>query len=363
MKLKLWITTILLGFIVIYMIASELFLLSDIFFLYLLVLIPTIFFVTIEFLVKKKIPFKDFIKGKIFGHLLTVIFCLCFFIFWVSGKSILKKTAINDLNFMIESLENIHPDIYHLISKDSFLIEMNNEIDNLPEKVSEVEFFKVCARLTSHFRTGHTTPMRNLSESKFPFRRLFPFETKFINDKLFVIKNLTILNSIPIGSEIIEINNKSINQVINEWSKLVSYENLAYRNRQITMPVNISIWNDFNSFKIKYIDYKSKTIKTKRVSGSVCSNIYHFLKSKHEKPQELFYKELTPDIGYIGFFSCMDLENYENFYKSTFNELKNKGIKHLIIDIRDNGGGHTIITAWLEHIFFINPIEKKIQQL
>jgi hypothetical protein len=197
--------------------------------------------------------------------------------------------------------------------------------------------------------------MRNHSETKFPFRRLFPFETKFINDKLFVTKNLTILHAIPIGSEIIEINDKSIHQVINEWSKLVSYENIAFRNHQITMPANIGLWNDFESFKIKYIDYKSKTTKTKRVSGSVCSNIYHFFKSKQEKPQELIYKELTPDVGYIGFFSCLDLENYENFYKSTFSELKEKGIKHLIIDIRDNGGGHTLITAWLEQYIFHQP--------
>jgi len=51
----------------------------------------------------------------------------------------------------------------------------------------------------------------------------------------------------------------------------------------------------------------------------------------------------------------MDLKNYENFYKSTFGELKKKRIEHLIIDIRDNGGGHNIITAWLEQYIFHQP--------
>ncbi len=355
MKLKLWIVSIILGFIVIYMIASGLFRLRDIFFLYFLILIPSIIFIAIEFFIKKRIPFKDFIKGKVFGHLLTVIFCLGFFIYYMSGKPILKKTTINDLNFMIESLENIHPDIYHMIPKDSFLIELNNEIDNLPEKISELDFFKVCARLTSHFRTGHTRPMENLIHAKFIFNRTFPFETEIIDDRLFVVNNLSLFSSIPVGSEIIEINNKSINQVLGEWSKLVSYENEAFRNYLITKPKNIGIWNDFKNFKIKYIDYKSKKLKEKSVSGSVCSNMYRFIKSKFQKPRELIYKELTPEIGYIGFFSCMDLKNYENFYKSTFSELRKKNIEHLIIDIRDNGGGHNIITAWFEQYIFHQP--------
>jgi len=65
--------------------------------------------------------------------------------------------------------------------------------------------------------------------------------------------------------------------------------------------------------------------------------MYRFLKSKFQKLQELIYKELTPETGYIGFFGYTDLKDYENFYKSTFSELKNKRIKHLIIDVRING--------------------------
>lgn len=334
------------------MIISGLLAFRDIIFLYLLVLISTIIAITIEYFIRKKIPFKDFIKGKVFGHLLTMIFIFGFFTYYISGKPISKKAVINDLNFMIESLENIHPDIYYMIPKDSFLTKFNNEIDNLPGEVSRLEFHKVCARLTSHFKTGHTRPMENLIYTNFMFNRLFPFETVILNSRLFVTENLTLFGSVPVGSEIIEINNKGISRVIDEWSQLVSYENEAFRNYLITKPMNIGIWNNFKSFKIKYIEYNSKKIKEKVVSGSVASNMYRFLRSKFQKPQELVYKELTPETGYIGFFSCTDLKNYEVFYKSTFSELKNKGIENLIIDIRDNGGGYSIITAWLEQYIF-----------
>ena len=290
--------------------------------------------------------------NKFYANTIITIFFLGVLLFMTQPKYIPKDTVLSELNFMVKTLENVHPDIYHVISKDSFLLKLNREIETLHERVTELEFHKTCARLTSHFRTGHTRPMENLISAKFILRNTFPFETKIINNRLYVINNLTLFSSIPIGSEIIEINNKSMDQVIDEWSKLVSYENEAFRNYQITKPINIGIWNNFKSFKIKYIEYNSKKIKEKVVNGGIASNMYRFFKSKFQKPQKLIYKELTPEIGYIGFFSCMDLKNYKNFYKSTFSNLKNNGIKHLIIDIRDNGGGHSRIGAELMQYIF-----------
>ena len=135
MKLKLWITSIVLGSILLYSISSGIFIFRDILFLYLIVLIPTLVVLLIEYLIRKRGPFKDFLVGKVFGHLLTLIFIFAFFIYNISGKSLAKDAAIHDLNFMIASLENIHPDIYHSIPKDTFLLAFNQEIDDLPETI------------------------------------------------------------------------------------------------------------------------------------------------------------------------------------------------------------------------------------
>jgi len=328
---------------------------KDVVFVYLIVLIPAFILSSIEYLFRRKHKYVEFMMNKFYTNNIITIFLLGVLLFLTQPKYIPKDTAVKDLNFMVKTLENVHPDIYHVISKDSFLLKLNREIETLPERVTELEFHKTCARLTSHFRTGHTRPRENLISAKFILGNLFPFETTIIDDRLYVINNLTLFSSIPIGSEIIEINNKNINKVIEEWSKLVSYENEAFRNHLITKPINIGIWNDFKSYKIRYIEHNSGKTKEKVVNGGIASNMYLFLKSKFQKPQELIYRELTPEIGYIGFFSCKDLKNYEKFYKSTFSTLKNNGIKHLIIDIRDNGGGHSRIGAELMQYIFHQP--------
>jgi len=360
MKKKYWIIIVinllLIGFVVI----SERLQIKDVVFVYLLVLIPSYILTNIEYLFKrKKISYSKFLTDKLFFNLFITIVFFGLIIYATQPKYISKEYAENDLKFMVNSLESIHPDIYHVISKDSFAIEVYNEINNLAEKTTELEFYKVCARLTSLFRTGHTRPMESVFGARIILKRAFPFQTKVINEKLFVTENLTSFSAIPIGSEIIEINGKNINQVIDEWSSLVSYENIAFRNHQITKPTKIGIWNDFKGFRIKYLDYKSNKIKERNVNGGVCSNMYRFLRTKFSKPNKLFYQELTPNIGYIGFFDCHDLDNYIKFYESTFNELKIKGFDNLIIDIRNNGGGHTIIGAELMQYIFHQPFTER----
>lgn len=347
---------LLIGFVII----SERLQIKDVAFVYLLVLIPSYFLMNIEYIFRRnKFFYSKFLIDKLFTNLIITIFFLGFIIYLTQNRYISKESVVSDLKYMVSSLENIHPDIYHVISKDSFAQELDNEINNLPERITELEFFKVCARLTSHFRTGHTKPMGNLLGAELILKRAFPFETIVNDDKLFVTENLAFFSAIPVGSEIIEINGKNISHVIDEWSSLVSYENIAFRNHQITNPTKIGIWNDFKDFRVKYVDYKSNKIKERNVNGGVCSNMYSFFRSKFNKPKKLFYRDLTPNIGYIGFFDCHDLDNYKKFYESTFNELKIKGFDNLIIDMRKNGGGHTIIGAELMQYIFHQPFTER----
>jgi C-terminal processing protease CtpA/Prc len=320
--------------------------------------VPALFFINLEYLFRRKVSYAQFLKNKLFSNFIILIFIFGLVIYSTTTRYIPKSKAINDLEFMMQSLENIHPDIYNFISKDSFLVQFNRVASDLPESISETDFHKACARLTSYFGTGHTKPMPNLIGKRMQliFKRAFPYRTIIIDNRLFVTDNLCLINRIPVGSEITEINGKEINQLIIELSQLVSYENDAFRNSQITQPFNIGLWNNFKQFNIKYKEYVSNEIKEIRAQGGIFSNMYSFITL--QKPKKLFFNQISPEIGYIGFFDCHDLKDFQEFFKSTFSELKNKGISNLIIDIRANGGGHTEIGAELMQYIFQQPFKE-----
>ncbi|OFY39088.1 MAG: hypothetical protein A2X18_09345 [Bacteroidetes bacterium GWF2_40_14] len=358
MKKKHWIVLTSHLLLIVFLILNGNLLFKDIICVYLLILIPALLFINLEYLFRRNVTYAQFLKDKLFTNFIILILIFGLVIYSTTTRYISKSKAINDLEFMMQSLENIHPDIYDFISKDSFLVQYNRITSELPVSISETDFHKTCARLTSYFGTGHTTPIANLIGKRMQliFKRVFPYRTRIIDNRLFVTDNLCLINRIPVGSEITEINGKEINQLMIEWSQLVSYENDAFRNSQITQPFNIGLWNNFKQFNIKYKEYGSNEIKEIRAQGGIFSNMYSFFML--QKPKKLFFNQISPEIGYIGFFDCHDLKDFQEFYKSTFSELKNKGITNLIIDIRANGGGHTEIGAELMQYIFHQPFKE-----
>jgi len=358
MKTKHWIVLTSHLLLIVFLIFNGNLLFKDIICVYFLVLIPALAFINLEYLFRKNVSYAQFLKDKLFTNFIILIFIVGLVIYSTSTRYISKSKAINDLEFMMQSLENIHPDIYDFIPKDSFLVKYNRITSELPKSISETDFHKTCARLTSYFGTGHTTPMPNLIGKRMQllFKSAFPYRTEIIDNRLFVTDNLCLINRISVGSEITEINGKNLNQLVIEWSQLVSYENDAFRNFKITQPFNIGLWNNFKPFNIKYKEYGSDKIKEIRAQGGIFSNMYSFL--IFQKPKKLLFNQISPEIGYIGFFDCHDLKGFQEFYKSTFSELKNKGIDNLIIDIRSNGGGHSEIGAELMQYIFHQPFKE-----
>ena len=51
------------------------------------------------------------------------------------------------------------------------------------------------------------------------------------------------------------------------------------------------------------------------------------------------------DVAVMDFRSFYDAERMKRFADSMFTDLREKNISNLIIDIRDNGGGHSLSRA------------------
>ena len=168
---KLGILGIILTIIICYILVFLNILVKDILLFFILPLIVSFIFDGLSFLNKKRInkemQLVPFFLKKIPKMLFQLILIFLIMIFIASERYYKKTEVIQDLDNLVEHLENIHPDLYANIPKDSFNYILNDYKKNLPNKVTEFQLFKICSKLTSLFKDGHTK-----ATIQYYFRRL-----------------------------------------------------------------------------------------------------------------------------------------------------------------------------------------------
>ena len=288
--------------------------------------------------------FKPIKYQKVFTVFLVVAYVLQLGILRViymntSSPSYTKKQIVSDIDYAINMLEDVHPDPYSIIGKENFYRKVDSMKKVLPDIVSGMKAQKTFAKIYALIKDGHT----GFNNFKFKPQKFLPYKFKIMDEKIFVAHNYCYRNVISIGSEIISINGMSAQQYIQEVEQLFGWENMPFRNESMIMqyPVFFELWDSFRNIKVVY-KTPAKKIKTVRTSGGLISLLW-MSKGNGQTKIPYQYKPISDNIGYIEFNSFTDLERFKVFLDSTFTTIKKKNVKHLIIDIRKNGGGNSTL--------------------
>jgi hypothetical protein len=262
-----------------------------------------------------------------------------------------KKDVVSDLDDMVRMLEDVHPDPYEQISKERFYAEVQAAREKPPNRVEEKAVYREVARLLSLIGDAHTRIGRHdFTKRGIWFRWVFPYKIKIQGDRIYVIGNYSFKDALPVGSELLKINGLSPAGFTAEVSRLLSYETIAFRNEQLEDdPSIISAWNDYRDYDIEYSAPGSrapKRIRTKGGAFAAIRRVREVMKISAGGPRYEF-KTLSNDVGYIGFYECRDGGAFAGFLRSTFAEIKQRGLRSLIIDIRANGGGDSRLAGEL----------------
>jgi len=286
----------------------------------------------------KPIKYKKIFAGFLVVACILQVGILYKFFHLSPSQSFTKEQVTDDIDFAVKMLEDVHPDPYSIISKEDFYRKVDSMKKMLPEIVSDKDASKTFGKIYALIKDGHT---RKELSFNFPVKFL-PYKFKIMDERIFVARNFGYRNLIPIGSEIISINGKSSQQYLQEISHLFSWDNISFRNISLQYPILYSLWDDCRNYKVTYKTPEGKT-KSIRTSGGLFSLLQL---SKGELGQlgirsNYQYKSISDSIAYIEFNSFTDLEQFKIFLDSTFTAIKKENVKHLIIDIRQNGGGNS----------------------
>jgi len=170
---------------------------------------------------------------------------------------------------------------------------------------------------------------------------------------------------VPIGSVILEINSKSINEIINtlknSYSADAMNEQFQFAQFEQRFPMTyVSIYG----FPEKYIvSYALPGRKTREMKALVPTNFQSVRKIvyknfHHPSPILELLEDINTAVLTIPSFIFYDRVDYfTKFLDSSFSEIKNKNIRNLILDLRGNDGGDPFCAVPLFSYLEYEPVK------
>lgn len=260
----------------------------------------------------------------------------------VENETFTKKQAKEDIEFMMKTLESVHPNLYFAVSKDEIEKEISEELDEINDSTTRLEIYKRFAPIISKFQDGHTNMwfpesyMTNLKKSS----KLLFLDIEVNDGKIYMQDSFRKEYEKYNGWSIESINEKEASTIYKEMIKYISGSQIGFKESRIETNYVLYYYLD-NELKDNYTikiknGEKKATIKLEGLSIEEAKK----LSSKEEKQRENYtYKKIDNNTGLITFNSFSDFEKFNKFLDETFEKINNENIANIIVDLRENGGG------------------------
>lgn len=271
----------------------------------------------------------------------------------IDAQNISRSQASADIDTLLLTLSEVHPNLYGSISESSLNGQIAELKANLHDSLSVFDLYKDLAPIIARIGDAHTTMVLPYREVMINAGRYIPiFPTIDSNTGKMLVK-ASVNNCVPYDSEILSINGMSAKEMVDKMLAFVGGEREFYR---LTM-VDNNIMGLFHllfaapEYDIKFIEPNGNAEKSitwqaveadKFNSGLVLSPKIRKLMEEHGGNVPYTFRIINDKkIAIMNFDACMDVNGMQVFADSMFTKLQKQGIKDLIIDVRYNGGGNS----------------------
>lgn len=258
-----------------------------------------------------------------------------------------RKQAEFDINALVYSLSQIHPDIFSTCRQADFFRAVNTAIASLPDSVSVMELYRRTAPIVAMIGDGHT----NLT---FPYRKVFTKELKrmpvwvdVLSDKSIVCRS-SLDSIIPRGAKILSINGHTDNEMIDAMMPFVAGEREHFKLSRVdsSFPALRHMLFPADTFEISYLPEGAKkplSVTYQAISFDEAKRRSPaFPESGSDNPYS-FTIDKKNNVAIMDFREFSDVGRMESFADSMFTALRKNKIGNLIIDLRKNGGGNSSV--------------------
>ncbi len=315
------------------------------------------------------------------------LLCLLLMVTSVSAQNrevVLPKKSAADLkaDFILlrKILEANHPSLYWYTPKDSMDVYFTTGINSITDSMDEVQFKNKVSWVISKIRCGHTVVRFSKSYTRltknFTFP-VFPLNLKVWGDSMVVLNSLRPRDKVfTRGTVITGINGRSNRELMDTLFQHISADGYGINYKNQLVSTNFPGWYKTilgldSVYRISYIDSSGKesiaTLKNFSPSADTTKRERPLAPVAFAKPtkkqirqiQLLAKRSMQIDTAnstafmHIGTFTGNGLRG---FFRRSFKTIRKQNLQHLVIDLRDNGGGKVynsiLLTKYLtDHSF------------
>lgn len=268
-------------------------------------------------------------------------------------KQLSLEQQKEDLLYLSEKLKTHHPALYHFTPKENLEQLYEETLEKLETVDDVVSFYYRIVPIVDAIRCSHTgirLPNKYLQWLEDHGNPL-PVSLAVISEKAYVLKNYCD-SSIHIepGSEILKINDIDIAEIISTLKTSIPSEgnNTATKNNYLNRNFNALFLTKYNAEEYKITLKQDGIVQTCALypcdSGRKINN-------KDQSTPVHYSKKNDYGLLVVNSFAYPDINEYISILDGIFISINDDHIQNLILDLRNNAGGHPIFAAQLLSYF------------
>ncbi len=285
----------------------------------------------------------------------------------------------NDIIAFKNGLEEVHPNLYRYISKKALDSLFNLTLNSINKPLTVSQAILKIKPIKIAIKDGFDVALPSKYLAELENNKLFPFDIKIFNGKLYIYNNYTSDTTIKKGDLIVSINNQPASDIVkNMLVQCTNAGNIASKSKYyVEWAFNTlfpTLYGLSDSYQLEFKNSKGEVLN-KKVQGISADKIEYYHNNRNKKsdfePYKLsFDKKKSIATLKISSFRDEDLYNdkykFFKFLKASFEEIKQKKIKNLILDLRycDGGNGFSALELMkyvsVKDFHFLDSLRLKI---
>jgi hypothetical protein len=269
----------------------------------------------------------------------------------VNYKYYTKTELEQDLTFFSEKLTSIHPLFLEKAIRSSWDDNLSTMKKCLKDSMTQNEFYLLLAPSLAPLNDGHSFFRMPIDQRVLYIKAgglAFPFFVDITDSKIYIAQycgdDSTLFSG---GEEIIRINGVSSADIVLEMQNLFGGSSIANRQKAVADNFRFYIWMIYGFEKDYELIIKNLQNQTLQVTvpGIKSEQFQHNIKRFHPEKNELysFSFDNANKSSILKIKSFGQLESFCAFADSAFSVINKNKIENLIIDIRGNGGGRSVV--------------------